>query len=210
MIPRELNGIAIRIKNIPIAERFGFDGTFLRYPIHTDQIFRNWISGEIYVEKGLEDAMNIDRKSFRVTHPDYIALQNFLHEYLKETIFKIALKLYDIGKDERDEKKEKVKKEDTKRILKTNKVTYSVKSKAPPAPDSRNKGISPVKIVTTKSKGTVIEINSAEKSKYKKSDWEYLQTVFIIFENAFKESRGDLNKLKMLFYKKIEDWKAKK
>lgn len=88
LIPRELNGISIKIKNIPIAERFGFDTSFMDYPIYTEQIFRNWISGEIYVLEGLEDAMNIDRKSFRKTHPHYIELQNFMHKFLKEEIFK--------------------------------------------------------------------------------------------------------------------------
>ncbi|OFY86325.1 MAG: hypothetical protein A3F72_10990 [Bacteroidetes bacterium RIFCSPLOWO2_12_FULL_35_15] len=214
LIPRELNGVAIRIKNIPIAERFGFDGTFLRYPVYMEQIFRNWISGELYIEQGLEDAMNIDRKSFRVTHPDYIALQNFLHEYLKEDIFKIAFKLYDDGKNVRDAKKDKVKKDATKRILKAKKVTYSSKPKpATPQKGSKKKKeeeeVSPVKIVTTKNKGTVIEIDSVAKNKFKKSDWEYLQTIFIIFENSFNESRGDAKKLKELFYKKIDEWKAK-
>src|SRR5690606_26853202 len=67
LFPREVNGVAIRIRKIPIAEQFGFDDTFMKYPNYTNQLFRNWISGEMYIEKGLEDAMNIDRKSFRVT-----------------------------------------------------------------------------------------------------------------------------------------------
>lgn len=208
LIPRELNGIAIRVKNIPIAERFGFDTTLMRYPNYSEQIFRNWISGEIYVEKGLEDAMNIDRKSFRVTHPEYLTLQDFVHEYLKETVFKKALKIYDEGKEIRDVSKEKVKTEETKELLKTGRIKFEEKTK-----DEQSKLIknsSPVKIVRSKSNEVTIEIDPKFKTRFRKGDWSYLETIFIIFESALQESRGDTSRLKKLFYKKIEDWKSKK
>lgn len=209
LVPRELNGVAVRVKNIPIAERFGFDGTFMRYPTYTEQIFRNWISGEIYIEKGLEEAMNIDRKSFRVTHPDYLALQDFLHRFLKEEVFKTALQIYEEGKDVRDEAKDKTKKEDRKRILKVDKIKYELKPKHDKKHTSTNKDIAPVRILKTQNRETIIEIDSSAKSKFKKSDWEYLETVFIIFENAYKECRGDAGTLRKLFYQKIDEWKAK-
>lgn len=207
LIPRELNGVAIRVKNIPIAERFGFDGTFMRYPNYSEQIFRNWISGEIYIQKGLEDAMNIDRKSFRVTHSDYITLQDFLHRFLKEEVFKVALQLYDEGKETRDESKDQVKKADTKRLLRTNKVKYEVK---PKTKSIDKQSFDPVRIVKSRSEGTVIQVDSAIKNRFRKSDWDYLETIFILFEDAFRESHGDTNRLRKLFYKNIEDWKAKK
>jgi len=210
LVPRELNGVAIRIKNIPIAERFGFDNSFLRYPLYTDQLMRNWISGEIYVEKGLEDAMNIDRKSFRVTHPEYLALQEFLHEYLKETVLKITLKFYEQGRDIREETKTRTKKEETKRILKADKVKYQTKPKSQTKASTQKKDVAPIKITKTANKETIIEIDDSAKRRFKKSDWEYLETVFIIFENAYKESRGDSKKLRELFYKNIDAWKAKK
>lgn len=210
ILPRELNGISIRIKNIPIAERFGYDSTFTKYPMYTDLIFRNWISGEIYIEKGLEDAMNIDRKSFRVTHPHYMALQEFIHQYLKETIFKITLEIYQAGKEVREENKSKVNKENTERILKTEKVTYTAKPKEVKKNTSPQNRESPVKIIKSQNSETVIEIDTTIKKKYKKNDWEFLEKVFIIFESAYNESQGDSKKLRKLFYSKIEDWKAKK
>jgi hypothetical protein len=36
------------------------------------------ISGEIYIEDGLEDALNIDRNSFRESDIAYIKLQEYL------------------------------------------------------------------------------------------------------------------------------------
>lgn len=209
LVPRELNGVALRIKNIPIAERFGFDGTFMRYPTYTEQIFRNWISGEIYVEQGLEDAMNIDRKSFRVTHPEYLILQDFLHKYLKEEVFKSALKLYEAGKEVREESKENIKKETNKVILKTNTVKYEIKPRENEKEETKIK-TSPIKIIHRHNKEIVIEVDETAKRKFKKADWEYLETVFIIFEKAYGECRGDVKRLRKLFYEKIDDWKAKK
>ena len=209
LIPRELNGVALRIKNIPIAERFGFDGSFMRYPTYTEQLFRNWVSGEIYIEKGLEDAMNIDRKSFRVTHSDYLALQSFLHEFLKETVFKIALKIYEGGRDKREDAKEKTKDESNKRILNVDKIKYQLKPKKSASGEKIKQDIAPIRILSKKNEDTIIEVDSAAKNKFKKSDWEYLETVFIIFENAYKKCRGDASKLRELFYSEIENWKAK-
>jgi hypothetical protein len=211
LIPRELNGVAIRVKNIPIAERFGYDGTFMRYPIFTEQIFRNWISGELYVKKGLEDAMNIDRTSFRVTHVEYLALQDFLHQFLKEKVFKIAFELYDEGKEEREHANQKRKSEDAKKILSTNKITIRVspKTKTATKNTTHTSAIPPV-MISKEGNSTIIEVDPSLKGKFKKRDWDYLETIFIIMENAFKESRGDTKKLKDLFYMKIVEWKSKK
>lgn len=200
LIPRELNGISIRIRNIPIAEQFGYDPTFMRYPNYMDQLFQNWISGEIYVEKGLEEAMNIDRKSFRVTHPHYLTLQNFLHKFLRQTVFKMANKIYDSKKEEKTEQVAKKSIETKKRILKASKVTYSKNTSA--QKDSTN----PIAI-RKKKNITIVEVDNALIKQFKKGEWELLENLFLIFELAFKESRGDTNKLKQLFYKKVNEWK---
>lgn len=209
LIPRELNGIAVRVKNIPIAERFGFDSSFMKYPNYSEQIFRNWVSGEMYIENGLEDAMNIDRKSFRVTHPDYLALQSFLHELLKENVFKIALKLYDQGRIKREKERDDLKDESTKRILNVKNIKYQIKPKKLASDTYAKKDVAPVIIFKNEHKDTIIQVDAKVKNKFKKSDWEYLETVFIIFESAFKKCRGDASKLRELFYSEIENWKAK-
>ncbi len=214
IFPRELNGVAIRIRNIPIAEQFGYDDSFMKYPNYTNQLFRNWISGEIYVEKGLEEAMNIDRKSFRITHPHYLILQNFLHKYLSEIVFKIALEIYERAKNVREGKKDEKKKEAGKKILSTKRVEYKTakdesKVKKPAAKKAApaKKEIAPIKIVQSSSKKTTVEVNESLVKKFKKKDWEYLESIFLIFESAFKESSGDIDRLRELFYKKINEWK---
>src|SRR5262249_22366966 len=49
-------------------------------------------SGEIYLENGLEDALNIDRHGFNEVHPHYMALQHHLHKLLNEVVFPAALR----------------------------------------------------------------------------------------------------------------------
>jgi hypothetical protein len=205
LVPRELNGVAIRIRNIPIAERFGYDPTFMRYPNYMDQLFQNWISGEIYVTEGLEDAMNIDRKSFRVTHPHYLALQDWLHKYLRQNVFKVALEIYEDGKELKTMVETKKDAEEKKKIFKTASVTYSrVPSKSSRRTASPN---FPIKITQRNKGSTVIEVDESLVKKFKKKDWEVLENVFLIFELAMRESKGDINLLKALFYQKINDWK---
>lgn len=206
LIPRELNGISIKIKNISIAERYGFDTSFMDYPLYAEQLFRNWISGEIYVIEGLEDAMNIDRKSFRKTHPQYVELQNFIHKFLKEEIFRnLVYPIYKKGRQNREKKKEEKKEKIQKDILRTNKVTFQ--EKAPEIIDEiKKESIMPLNIVKTNQNESTIYVDKSLKKRYKKQDWEYLENVFLIFEMAFKECEGDIEKLKVVFYKKVENW----
>lgn len=204
LVPREQNGVAIRIRMIPVAEQFGYDPTFLRYPNYMDQIFRNWISGEIYIEEGLEDAMNIDRKSFRVTHPHYLALQNFLHEFLRTKVFKVANEIYENAKNARNtvQKSELIK--DQKEILNTNKIIIQ-KSKIKDI--NKDKLKNPITVLNNSLKSTILEVDETASKQYRKKDWEILENVFIIFELAIKESNGDIEKLRDIFYTKISKWK---
>jgi hypothetical protein len=211
IFPRELNGVSLRIRNIPIAEQFGFDESFMKYPSYTNQLFRNWVSGEIYILKGLEDAMNIDRKSFRITHPHYLALQNFLHKYLSEIVFKKTLKLYEGAKAGRDSTKKEEKKKEDRKILSTNKIEFKSKPKERKAKGDiildKTRIESPIKILKNTKNNTVVEVNQSIAKKFKKKDWEYLESVFLIFESSLSESKGDVEKLRDLFYKKINIWK---
>lgn len=76
--PGEFHGVAVRIKNTSIG---GMRHDFLEYPA-PEKLFFQQSMGEVYVEEGLEDAMNIDRATFRIGHAHYTALQDFLHRRL--------------------------------------------------------------------------------------------------------------------------------
>lgn len=78
--PMELRGLLIRIKNVAIGL---YDPALLDYPKIEGPRF-NWVSGEVYVDEGLEDALNIDRDSFNKLHSHFERLRRSVHERLKE------------------------------------------------------------------------------------------------------------------------------
>lgn len=94
--PLELRGLLIRIRDVAIGT---YDQTFLNYPKLEGPRF-NWVSSEIYVQEGLEHALNIDRDSFNQMHPHYVKVQQIVHRLLKE-VFSEASK----GTSERSQKK---------------------------------------------------------------------------------------------------------
>ena len=81
IIPPELRGVLIRIRNVAIGY---YDKSLLHYPLPTGPL-ANQVSMEIYVEEGLENALNIDRNSFRETDLHYLAVQNKVFEILAGT-----------------------------------------------------------------------------------------------------------------------------
>lgn len=81
--PEELRGVHIRIKLVGIGK---YDRTWLGYPFDEGIKFGQ-ITGEIFVEDGLEDALNIDRDSFRETDVHYQAMRGYLWHKLRSEVF---------------------------------------------------------------------------------------------------------------------------
>jgi hypothetical protein len=86
--PAELRGVLIRVRNVAIGD---YDLTCLNYE-KVQGFRRDWLCGEIYVEQGLEDSLNIDRHSFNEVHPHYLHLQRHLHRLLTQEVFPAALR----------------------------------------------------------------------------------------------------------------------
>ena len=80
--PMELRGLLIRIRNIAIGT---YDPNLFEFPQVPSPRF-NWISGEIYVEEGLEFALNIDRDSFNEMNPHFVKLREVIHSLLEDEI----------------------------------------------------------------------------------------------------------------------------
>jgi len=102
--PLELNGVQIRLRGVGIG---GYDSTFLRYYKELETIRWRWVSGEIFVDEGLESALNIDRDSFNEHDEHFKKLQSVLHDKL-ETVFKEinkAARMLSEGKREEKERK---------------------------------------------------------------------------------------------------------
>ena len=89
--PDELRGIMVRIRNVGVGY---YDPSFLDYPLNQGPR-EKWLTGEIYVEEGLDDALNVDRDSFNKFHPEYRALQRRVHEIL-DGVFSRVYKQIDV------------------------------------------------------------------------------------------------------------------
>ena len=97
--PMELRGLLVRIRNIAIGT---YDPTLFELPQVPSPRF-NWLSGEIYVEEGLEFSLNIDRDSFNEMHPHFVKLKEIIHNLLKTQILPEAA----LGQRQRTQEKQK-------------------------------------------------------------------------------------------------------
>ncbi|WP_224548389.1 ATP-binding protein [Mesorhizobium sp. CA16] len=80
IVPKENNGVLVRING---ASGALFDDTFMKYQI-SEQTRLRQVTAEIFVTKGLDAALNIDRESFNFAHPHYALLSNWLHRSLRQ------------------------------------------------------------------------------------------------------------------------------
>ncbi len=101
--PLELNGAQIRLRGVGIG---GYDSTFLRYYKEVETIRSRWVTGEIFVDRGLEDALNLDRDSFNEHDEHFKALQEFLHEKLDPFFNDLARSASKRSADRRSEREE--------------------------------------------------------------------------------------------------------
>lgn len=65
IIPKENNGVLIRIRG---ASGATFDRTFFNYQV-SEQTRLRQLTSELFVQRGLDAALNIDRESFNFSHP---------------------------------------------------------------------------------------------------------------------------------------------
>jgi hypothetical protein len=80
VVPREHNGLLIRIAD---ASGTLFDETFMRYQTAEIVLMRQ-LTAEIFVKKGLDAALNIDRESFNFAHPHYQYVMRWVHRALRQ------------------------------------------------------------------------------------------------------------------------------
>src|ERR1017187_5877425 len=81
--PEEFKGVHIRIRDVGIGR---YDKSWLGYPFDEGIKFGQ-VTGELYVEDGLEPALNIDRDSFRETDVHYQAMRAYVWDLLRTKIF---------------------------------------------------------------------------------------------------------------------------
>jgi hypothetical protein len=91
--PQDLNGVLVRIRGAAIGD---YDTGFLGFSSSVGTLFQRWISAEIWADDRLEDAMNIDRKTLRITHPAYVELEDAFRARLELLIGRVRKELYEI------------------------------------------------------------------------------------------------------------------
>ncbi len=82
VVPIDNQGILVRIHD---ASGTSFDPTFMNYQVAENTRLKQ-ITAEIFVQRGLESALNIDRESFNQAHPHYQVTVKWVHSALRQLI----------------------------------------------------------------------------------------------------------------------------
>ncbi len=90
--PAELRGVLARISEVGVGL---YDPSFLDYRINEGPRSR-WITSELFVEEGLEDALNVDRDSFNRYAAAFQVLQRDLHLLLQKQVFPAVYKQIEV------------------------------------------------------------------------------------------------------------------
>jgi len=96
--PTEHQGVLIRIHD---ASGTLFDDTFMKYQVQENTRKRQ-VTFEIFVERGLDSALNIDRESYNYSHPHVVVLTRWVHSAFRQfsnANKQLAKKLRDTHRD---------------------------------------------------------------------------------------------------------------
>jgi hypothetical protein len=114
LLPDELRGILIRVREVGVGF---YDASMLDYRNNEGPRSR-WVTGEIFIDEGLDDALNIDRDSFNRFHPSFRAVQQEIHDILKTQIFPKVYKEIDKRSKKKADEKSEEREKHVKTILK--------------------------------------------------------------------------------------------
>jgi hypothetical protein len=177
--PDELRGILIRIKNVAIGY---YDPSMLDYRYNEGPRSR-WITGEIYVTEGLEDALNIDRDSFNRFHPQFRAVQEHVHELLRNEVFPAVYKQIEVRSVAKAGARRSARTEHLSEVLSDASDAEVVVHSAP----AGNKTTSAQVSVTKKQHRLEIAIPDESEMATKKVNRQLASAILALFEVAMKE-----------------------
>jgi|GEM_PF-5127008 len=80
IFPVDLRGILIRIRHVGIK---GYSKSLFEYPTNIGPTMFS-VSGEIFVESGLEEALTMDKDDFKEEHPHFREIVRDIHEAIEE------------------------------------------------------------------------------------------------------------------------------
>jgi hypothetical protein len=181
--PDELRGILVRIRNIGVGY---YDPSMLDYRFNEGPRSR-WVTGEIFVEEGLEDALNIDRDSFNRFHPEFRALQEEVHKVLRGDVFPSVYKNIDVRSKEKREEKSVKREKLTKDVLKAVENRPIKITRHLAATDEDEVSSSSLR----KRDAVEISVPKAEELSTSKSSQQLARSILMVFELALLESDKD-------------------
>lgn len=179
--PDELRGVLIRIKDVAIGY---YDPSLLDYRTNEGPRSR-WLTGEIFVDKGLEDALNVDRDSFNRVHPEFKTIQEHIHGVLK-LVFSDVWKNIDVRSKEKSKQKEKARRHQLGHVI-AEAMESKVLVKTAPATDEDSSEV----VIEESSSHTAITLPSQESIKTKKSNKQLAASILALFEVAMLEKTGE-------------------
>ncbi len=179
--PDEFRGILIRIKNVAIGY---YDPSLLDYRFNEGPRSR-WVTGEIFVTGGLEDALNVDRDSFNRFHPHFRALQKFIHDLLHNHVFPASYVQIEVRSKSRSEKKATKQLRHLKKVI-ADTVDSQVEIKTAHTTEEESKSEDAKVVISGRGKNLRIVIPSEVKTK--KSNQKLAASVLAIYEVAMRES----------------------
>lgn len=181
--PDELRGVLIRIKDVAVGY---YDQSMLDYRSNEGPRSR-WLTGEIFVEAGLEDALNIDRDSFNRFHPEFRAIQDYVHKLLRRDIFPRVYEQIEVRSAARDQSRTRTRKRELAKVLskevgKPVSLTYGSRT-----------GTGSIPKVSVKRSGERAEVTlpDPEDLATKKKNQHLASAVMAIFEVAIREKEAD-------------------
>ncbi|MCK4405800.1 MAG: ATP-binding protein [Hadesarchaea archaeon] len=182
IIPLELNGVQIRLRGVGVG---GYDHTFLKYYEEIETVRSKWVSGEIFVDKGLEEALNIDRDSFNEHDEHFKKLQSVLHEKLNPVFDEINGIARECSEEKRDERDNELR-ENLRKIVaeKSNKKFKLLQ---------RDLGEAAPIVTVDKGRGVIILNKSARPLKRKKPDM-IIRAVMLAYHIAKHTTKNEVER----------------
>lgn len=120
--PIELHGLLIRIRHAAVGD---YDPSFWEFSPSEFSLIQRWVSAEIWADDRLEEAMNIDRRTLRDTHPAYVELRQAVHENLRQVCRTARKLLYEKESTNRKQKRAGKALDDIRRLAKENVASVS-------------------------------------------------------------------------------------
>ena len=180
--PDELRGICIRIKNIGIGY---YDPSLLDYRFNEGPRNR-WITGEIFVDAGLENALNVDRDSFNRFHPEFRALQLHIHKLLREEIFPGVYKNIAVRSTARERSRVTTRTQQLRAVVSQALHKPAVIKTVSTSSASGSSGDTDVSIAIGRKK-VEVEVPPSEGLKVKRSNQQLASSILTVFEIAMRE-----------------------